>query len=89
MLYPYLTLANDIEVLHSHLITVDGKPTVEVHFEQANDKGFCEARCILPNYKWIKKINFSDEDIAFFQVFLQNNAHLIFQYAESGGLQIA
>jgi len=89
MMYPYITLADETEITHSHLIDKNGKKEVEVHFERPTLNGFDLARCSLPSYQWIKREGFSDKEIEFFERFLKYNAHLIYRYAESGGIKIA
>lgn len=89
MMYPYMILADETEILHSHIIEADGILNVEVHFERPTEEGFDIARCILPTYSWIKKEGYSNEEVAAFEQFLQNNAHLLYKYAASGGVQIA
>ena len=86
MLYPYITLADETEILHT-----DIKPNnvVEVHFERPHEDGFDTARCALPSYTWIKREGFADSEIDFFNDFLHSNAHLIYRYAQTGGADIA
>jgi len=88
-MYPYITLSDGTEIMHSHVIEEDGLQSVEVHFERPNSNGFDMARCILPTYKWVKRDGFSDEEINKFETFLYNNAHLLYRYAVSGGIKIA
>jgi len=38
---------------------------VEVHFEKPIETGFKTARCVLPTYVWIQRVNYSDEEISF------------------------
>lgn len=52
MMYPYITLADDTEITHSHLIEREGTQSVEVHFERPTEDGFISARCVLPSYEW-------------------------------------
>ena len=80
MMYPYMTLADETE---------DGKQKVIVHFERPTEDGFDSARCVLPEYKWILKQGYSDEEIAVFEQLLHSNAHLLYRYAENGGIRIA
>ena len=54
MMYPYITLADETEITHSHIIEENDVKKVEVHFERPTEHGFDTARCILPNYTWIK-----------------------------------
>lgn len=84
MMYPYMKLSDETEIVHSHLIEENGQKRVEVHFERPIEDGFDTARCSLPSYTWIIRDGFSDEEISKFEVFLKNNAHLLFKYAESG-----
>jgi len=88
-MYPYMILADETEIVHSHIFDENGQKCVEVHFERATEEGFDIARCSLPSYKWIKREGFSDEEINFFEELLKNNAHLLFKYAETGGIKIA
>ncbi|MEG1947916.1 MAG: hypothetical protein RR139_12580 [Lachnospiraceae bacterium] len=89
MMYPYMTLADETEILHSHLMEQDGVQTIEVHFERSTETGFDVARCQLPSYQWIKKEGFTDTEIARFEDFLHCNAHLLYKYAGNGGIKIA
>lgn len=89
MMYPYLTLSDETEIVHSQIIEENGIQKVEVHFERPNENGFDVARCVLPEYKWIKKEGYSKKEIKMFEIFLQNNAHLIYKYAKIGGVKIA
>ncbi len=54
MMYPYITLADETEITHSHIIEENDVKKVEVHFERATEHGFDTARCILPSYTWTK-----------------------------------
>jgi hypothetical protein len=46
-------------------------------------------RFSLPTYAIIKREGYSDGEITKFIEFLKNNAHLIYRYAEDGGVNIA
>lgn len=67
----------------------NGEKRVEAHFERPTDNEFDTARCSLPSYTWIKRDGFTDEEISKFEVFLSSNVHLLFKYAETGGINIA
>ena len=43
MLYPYMTLADETEIVHSHLINQDATEKVIVHFERPTENGFDSA----------------------------------------------
>lgn len=89
MMYPYMTLADETEIVHSQIIEENGQKKVIVHFERPKENGFDSARCELPDYKWTEKEGYSDEEIEVFEELLRSNAHLLYKYAENGGIQIA
>lgn len=89
MMYPYIVLSDETEITHSQLIDRDGVQTVEVHFERPTEHGFDSARCVLPDYTWKLKEGYTREEIAFFEEFLRNNAHLLYRYAQQGGVHCA
>lgn len=89
MMYPYMTLADETEVLHSQIIEESNVQKVIVHFERPTEDGFHSARCELPTYKWISQEGYSKEEIAMFEQLLRSNAHLLYKYAANGGIQIA
>lgn len=89
MMYPYLILFDETEIMHSHIIEENGIQSVEIHFERPTENGFDTARCVLPTYTWIRREGFSDKEIDKFEAFLHNNAHLLYKYAASGGIKIA
>ena len=70
MMYPYMTLSDETEIVHSQLIEDKGIKKVIVNFERPTDNGFDSARCELPEYKWTEKEGYSDEEIAFFEKLL-------------------
>ena len=85
MMYPYMTLSDGTEIVHSHLI--DGeRPKVIVHFERPTDEGFDSARCELPDYNWTLREGYTDEELDMFRQLLASNAHLLYKYAASGGI---
>lgn len=77
MMYPYMTLFDGTEIVHSQIIHEDGIDKVVVHFERPTDDGFDDARCELPEYHWLYNDGFSDEEIALFDTFLYNNVQNI------------
>lgn len=89
MMYPYMTLYDETEIVHSQIIEENNVQKVIVHFERPTEDGFDSARCELPEYKWIHKEGYSEEEIALFEQLLQSNAHLLYKYASEGGIHIA
>lgn len=81
MMYPYIRLADETEILHSQIIEENGVLKVEVHFERPTENGFDTARCILPSYSWIIKEGYSEEEIDLFEQFLHSNAQFFYKCA--------
>lgn len=87
MMYPFLTLDDNTEIVHSEMMQ-DG--TVKVYIEKPDCKdGFHNAYCILPEYRWEKVYGFSEEDIQKFQEIIESTAHLIMKFSTEGGFDNA
>jgi hypothetical protein len=89
MVYPYMTLADNTEIVHTQVFEEDGIQKVEVHFERPTENGFDTARCQLPSYTWLIREGFSDEEMKLFNELMHSNAHLFYKYGASGGVHIA
>ena len=89
MLYPFMTLNDNTEIVHSEVIYDEGRERVKVCIERPVFGGFQHAECFLPEYEWIKNDGFSDGDIARFQELLESTAHIIIELAREGGLEDA
>jgi hypothetical protein len=77
MMYPFLTLDDNTEIVHSELLK-DG--SVKVYMETPDEKlCFKHATCYLPSYKWEEVFGYSSEDIAKFEEVIRSTAHLIMQ----------
>lgn len=86
MMYPYTTLADETEVVHSQTIEEDGVKKVIVHFERPTDDGFDSARCELPTYRWLYVHGYSDSEVEYFERLLHSDAHLLYRRAEAAGV---
>lgn len=84
MMYPFMTLPDETEIVHSEL-----RPdmTVQVYIEKPDEKdGFHNVSCILPRYEWRDNSGFSETEIKRYQEIVESTAHLILEFAETGGL---
>lgn len=81
MLYPYMTLIDETEIVYSQLIGHGSAEKVIVHFERPTENGFDSARCELPAYRWVLQDGYSDREISAFEEFLEKNARQIWEYA--------
>lgn len=89
MMYPFMTLDDKTEVVHSEAFESDGTETVKVYFENPVYEGFHSAECYLPSYEWKNIDGFSPEEIKKFQKYLQSVAHIIIHLAREGGFDNA
>ena len=61
MLYPFMTLDDNTEIVHSEL-KADGR--VKVYMETPDETlGFKHATCYLPKYEWEDIRGYTDKDI--------------------------
>ncbi len=85
MMYPFMTLSDGTEVVHSETYTSNGKEQVRVYFEKPVYGGFHSAYCYLPEYKWDQVEGFSSEEIQNYQEYLESVAHIVIELAREGG----
>lgn len=89
MLYPFMTLPDGTEIVHSESIVEDGREKVRVCIEKPVEYGFKSATCWLPDYSWEKVEGFSRDEIAQLQELIQSLAHTLFELARDGGFEHA
>ena len=78
MLYPFMTLPDETEIVHSEILIINDKENVKVYIERPIDGGFASATCWLPEYKWENINGFSTENIDYFSEIIHSGAHLLF-----------
>ncbi len=84
MMYPFLTLDDDTEITHSEM-RQDG--SVKVYIETPDEvDGFHDATCYLPEYRWENIHGYSEAEIDRFRSLVRNNAHLILEFSQKGGV---
>ncbi len=87
MMYPFLTLDDRTEIVHSEM-SPDGR--VKVYMERPDEKdGFHYATCYLPDYTWENIFGFSPSDIERCEEVIRSTAHLILQFSQEGGFDSA
>lgn len=89
MMYPFMTLDDKTEVVHSEAYDVDGVETVKVYFEKPIYGGFQSAECYLPSYDWKNVDGFSSDEINHLQEFLESIAHIVIRLSREGGFDNA
>ncbi len=89
MMYPFMTLDDGTEVVHSEAYKDNGAEVVKVYFEKPVYGGFHSAECYLPSYTWENIEGFSPERIQELQEFLESIAHIVIRLAREGGFDNA
>lgn len=87
MMYPFLTLDDNTEIVHSEM-----RPdhTVQVYVEKPDEQNcFHHASCILPGYTWQNVTGFDSADLAHYEEIIRSTAHLILRFAQEGGFDSA
>ena len=87
MMYPFMTLEDKTEIVHSDIL--EKNDVVKVYIERPIVGGFQSAECYLPAYEWKNVNGFSKKDLNLFQKLLESTAHVIIQLAREGGLDNA
>ncbi|MCI9174685.1 MAG: hypothetical protein HFH49_07020 [Lachnospiraceae bacterium] len=89
MLYPFMTLNDNTEIVHSEILDMNGKESVKVCIERPIFEGFQSVECYLPEYEWKNNDGFTEDDIKKFQELLESTAHIIIELAREGGFDNA
>ena len=80
MIYPFLTLDDQTEIVHSEMLD-DGR--VKVYIEKPDEKDcFHHATCYLPGYQWEDIYGFTQLEIDRYLEVIQSTAHLIQKYGK-------
>ena len=83
MMYPFMTLNDETEIVHSKM--TDG--IVKVYIETPDEKlCFKHATCYLPEKKWEDIYGYSDEEIQYLKEIVSSEAHLILEFSQTGDL---
>jgi len=83
MMYPFMTLTDETEIVHSEM-KPDGQ--VKVYIEKPDAvSGFRHATCWLPSYRWEEISGFSTEELTRFEEIIHSTAHLIIEFSKDGG----
>lgn len=83
MMYPFMTLPDGTEIVHSEM-KQDGQ--VKVYIEKPDPElCFRHAACWLPAYRWEDVSGFGAEDIQRYEDIIRSTAHLIIGFSQDGG----
>lgn len=62
---------------------------VKVYIEKPIYGGFVTATCYLPDYEWIDVFKFTENEMDYLKEFVESEAHIIFEFARTGGFDNA
>ena len=83
MMYPFLTLDDGAEIVHSEM---KDDQTVKVYIEKPDARDcFHHATCWLPGYRWEDISGFSEQELARYAEVIRSTAHLILAFSQEGG----
>ena len=87
MVYPFMTLDDKSEIVHSELLPNN---KVKVYIEKPDAKDcFHHLTCYLPNYEIEENFGFSEKDVERYMEIIRSTSHLILEFAKDGGFENA
>ena len=87
MMYPFMTLDDETEIVHSELL--EGE-RVKVYVEKPDAKDcFHHMTCYLPEYELEEVYGFSQNEVDRYMDVIKSTAHLIMQFSKEGGFENA
>lgn len=89
MLYSFMELPDKTIISHSEILQKDGKEQVKVYIEKPIYGGFATATCYLPDYTWVDVSGFTEEEMNHLKDIVESEAHMIFEFARTGGFDNA
>ncbi len=89
ILYNFMELPDKTIISHSKILKKDGKDCVKVYIEKPIYGGFATATCYLPDYEWTDVSGFTDDEMKELKDIVESEAHMIFEFAATGGFDNA
>ncbi len=87
MMYPFLTLADETEIVHSELLENN---EVKVYIEKPDAKDcFHHMTCYLPDYRLEDVYGFDEREVDRYLDIVRSTAHLIMEFSKGGGFEYA
>lgn len=87
MMYPFMTLDDDTEIVHSEFLPT-GRVKVYIEKPDIND-GFHHMSCFLPEYTIEEIVGFTEDDVKKYLEIVRSTAHLIIEFSKEGGFDNA
>ena len=85
MMYPFMTLDDETEIVHSEVL---GDERVKVYVEKPDAKDcFHHMTCYLPKYELEEVYGFNQSEVDKYMEIIKSTAHLIMQFSKEGGFE--
>lgn len=85
MMYPFMTLNDRTNIVHSEMLNIDGKEKIKIYIEKPVHLGFKSVQCYLPDYEWRNNIGFEKKELDNFKELIQSLAPVIIKQARERG----
>ena len=85
MMYPFMTLNDETEIVHSEMLP-NGRVKVYIEKPDAEDC-FHHATCYLPEYEWTEVTGFTEEEMQKYKEIVESTEHLIMDFSQHGGFE--
>ena len=87
MMYPFLTLDDETEIVHSEFLP---SARVKVYVEKPDEKdGFHHMTCYLPDYTIEEVYGFDEMEVRRYMEIIHSTAHLMLEFSKEGGFDNA
>ncbi len=87
MVYPFMTLNDGTEIVHSEM---QSNGRVKVSIETPDEKlCFKHATCWLPQNDWTDIFGYTDSELDYLKELVESEAHLILEFSKTGGFDNA
>ena len=85
MMYPFMTLDDETEIVHSEVLEDE---RVKVYVEKPDTKDcFHHMTCYLPKYELEEVYGFNQSEVDKYMEIIKSTAHLIMQFSKEGGFE--
>ena len=86
MKYSYVQFPDKTEITYGDM---DPEGNVRIRIETPVEGGFNSLGCVLPSYHITEQVGYSQQEVDALMDFLRINAHLIMEFAQTGGFENA
>lgn len=85
MIYPFMTLDDQTEIVHSELLDNN---EIKVYMERPDEEDcFHHATCYFPSYRIEDVFGFSESDMERLLQIIKSTEHLLMEFAATGGIE--